>query len=239
MQKHLDSESKDINLNDVMFNYLAKLSLAERQLLKIMIANKADDSPLVVITTKDYAEAQGITLKKSVNQIPSVLSSFFNRYIKIPHLVVKPLDTVTSRWIDFYRISDDGKTVHLGFSQPFCSLVDKVGVDKTLSTLEFLTSKPVSKLENIYSVHFFNYLESLDTSNTTEIEVKYNDFRQLLKVEDGKYNTIQNFKSRVLHPVISEMKEKVGLNIRYKDVRAKSGSSKITGFCFYLVRQKR
>lgn len=225
---------KDSKLKRLLFNYLTKLSFNEKVLIKLIVSELKQESPVTEVSVLDYAIEIGVELEGGIDSIETTASNLFYRYLKAPFFDTDESYTVTSRWLDFYSsISDeDEPVIKIKLSDVLKGVVVCIGKDEVFAMLEELTSEPISLLNNPYAISLYSYLLEKGFTKDNSIEIELDKLRGVLDIGADKYKTIQNFKLRVLHPVIDDLNQQVGMSVKYSDVRNIEGSSRITGFIF-------
>jgi len=146
-----------------------------------------------------------------------------------------PLDfnneTIQTKWLIpplRYRMGDDTLKVKVDkFLMPFLIEIKRNFTRYFLEEIMVLRSK--------YSIRIYEYLRSFLREGVILADIDYQNFREIIGVEDGKYTRFTDFNRRVLFPSVQEINEKTSLDLEFNLKRRRTQVIRIS----FKVKEKK
>lgn len=208
---------------------LQHLSLPELRIIQLAIIDAREtgtglttETPLRIDASR-YAEAFGTTRQNGYILMKQSEETLFNRrfsYTDDDGKVVK------SRWIQQVRYLDNEGAIEIVFT-----LAVVKGISRIDGAEEFFTQyllEQTAQLKSVYSVRLYELLVQWKTAGKTPL-FALAVFREQMGLEEGEYERMGNFKSRVLDVAVAEVNEKTDLTVAYS--QEKKGRI-VSGFKF-------
>ncbi len=228
--------SKDLVVKTNRLNQAFQmLTLAELHIVQLAIVDAREtgtglttNQPLRINAMR-YAEVFNTTRQNAYQRMKSAEDTLFNRrfsYFDDEGKLIK------SRWIQQVRYLDDEGAIELVFT---LAVVD--GISRIDGAQEFFTQYLLSqtaKLTSVYSARLYELLIQWKSVGKTPV-FELVHFREQLGLKVTEYQTMSNFKTRVLDPAIKQINEHTDITVTYE--QQKQGRV-ITGFSFKFKQKK-
>ena len=228
--------SKDLVVKTNRLNQAFQmLTLAELHIVQLAIVDAREtgtglttNQPLRINAMR-YAEVFNTTRQNAYQRMKSAEDTLFNRrfsYFDDEGKLIK------SRWIQQVRYLDDEGAIELVFT---LAVVD--GISRIDGAQEFFTQYLLSqtaKLTSVYSARLYELLIQWKSVGKTPV-FELVHFREQLGLKVTEYQTMRNFKTRVLDPAIKQINEHTDITVTYE--QQKQGRV-ITGFSFKFKHKK-
>lgn len=228
--------SKDLVVKTNRLNQAFQmLTLAELHIVQLAIVDAREtgtglttNQPLRINAMR-YAEVFNTTRQNAYQRMKSAEDTLFNRrfsYFDDEGKLIK------SRWIQQVRYLDDEGAIELVFT---LAVVD--GISRIDGAQEFFTQYLLSqtaKLTSVYSARLYELLIQWKSVGKTPI-FELANFREQIGLKVTEYQTMSNFKTRVLDPAIKQINEHTDITVTYD--QHKKGRV-ITGFSFKFKHKK-
>lgn len=134
-----------------------------------------------------------------------------------------------SRFVQRASYVDAAGYVEIMFSEDIMPLITRLNERYTEYDL-----RQIGNLKSAYSLRIFEMLmQWVKIGKTPVVEIE--DFREKLGIEDDKYQSMSDFKKRVLDPAVKEISNKTNIKVDYKQIK---NGVKITGFIFIFKDKK-
>jgi plasmid replication initiation protein len=229
--------SKDLVVKTNRLNQAFQmLTLAELHIVQLAIVDAREtgtglttNQPLRINAMR-YAEVFNTTRQNAYQRMKSAEDTLFNRrfsYFDDEGKLIK------SRWIQQVRYLDDEGAIELVFT---LAVVD--GISRIDGAQEFFTQYLLSqtaKLTSVYSARLYELLIQWKSVGKTPI-FELASFREQIGLKATEYQTMSNFKSRVLDPAIKQINDHTDITVSYE--QQKKGRV-ITGFLFKFKQNKK
>ena len=219
-------------LNTVLQN----LKLSEIRIVQLAIVDAREtgtglsaEIPLR-IDAKRYAEVFNTTRQNGYLMMKDAEDTLFNRrfsYFDDEGKLVK------SRWLSQVRYLDDEGAIEVVFTPAVVQ-----GITRIDGAEEFFTKyllEQTAAMDSNYSVRLYELLVQWKQAKKTPV-FELEKFRSQLGLESDEYQTMSNFKKRVLNLAVEEINEKSDLNVSYTQ---KKKGRKIVGFSFTVLEKTR
>lgn len=216
--------------DNALINAAYTLGLAEQRLILMSIVGARKDGHGITsdkalsVRAEDYAEQFKVTRQAAYMALSSAVTALFGRYFTYNKLSDEGNpEPVKSRWVSRVSYVEAEGRIHLTFGPdvvPFITRLEKHFTSYDLAQVSGLTST--------YAVRLYEQLIAWrSTCNTPEIKLE--DLRRRLGVEESEYKDMRNFKARVLDLAIKQINQHTDITASYE--QHKSGRT-ITGFSF-------
>ncbi|MGM8886806.1 replication initiation protein RepM [Psychrobacter sp. 1U2] len=219
-------------LNTVLQN----LKLSEIRIVQLAIVDAREtgtglsaEIPLR-IDAKRYSEVFNTTRQNGYLMMKDAEDTLFNRrfsYFDDEGKLVK------SRWLSQVRYLDDEGAIEVVFTPAVVK-----GITRIDGAEEFFTKyllEQTAAMDSNYSVRLYELLVQWKQAKKTPV-FELEKFRGQLGLESDEYQTMSNFKKRVLELAVEEINEKSDLNISYTQ---KKKGRRIVGFSFIILEKKK
>ena len=215
-------------LNTVLQN----LKLSEIRIVQLAVVDAREtgtglsaEIPLR-IDAKRYAEVFNTTRQNGYLMMKDAEDTLFNRrfsYLDDEGKIVK------SRWLSQVRYLDDEGAIEVVFTPAVVK-----GITRIDGAEEFFTKyllEQTAAMDSNYSVRLYELLVQWKQAKKTPV-FELEKFRGQLGLESEEYQTMSNFKKRVLNLAVEEINEKSDIKISYEQVKK---GRVITGFKFKVL----
>lgn len=219
-----------------LINASYTLSLVEQRLILLSIIEAresgqgVDTETFLEIHAQHYANRFDIDVKNAYVMLSDATQTLFNRqvtYMTIDEKRNKPEKRVV-RWVSGISYVEGAGVVKLRFSPEVVPLITKLEKNFTSYELEQVKSL------NLYATRLYELLICWRSVGKTPV-IEIEEFRGQLGIGADEYQTMSNFKNRVLTPAIKQVSEHTDITVSYE--QQKSGRI-ITGFVFTLKLKK-
>jgi plasmid replication initiation protein len=140
---------------------------------------------------------------------------------------------VKSRWISQVKYLDDEGAMEIVFTPAVVQGISRIDGVKEFFT-QYLLSQ-TANLTSVYSARLYELLIQWKSTGKTPI-FELSSFRDQLGIAANEYQTMSNFKARVLALAIEEINTKTDITVDYE--QHKKGRT-ITGFSFKFKQKKK
>ena len=219
-----------------LINASYTLSLVEQRLILLSIIEAResgqgiDTETFLEIHAQHYANRFDIDVKNAYVMLSEATQTLFNRqvtYMTIDEKRNKPEKRVV-RWVSGISYVEGAGIVKLRFAPEVVPLITKLEKNFTSYELEQVKSL------NLYATRLYELLICWRSVGRTPV-IDIEEFRGQLGIGADEYQTMSNFKNRVLTPAIEQISEHTDITVSYD--QQKSGRI-ITGFVFTLKIKK-
>ena len=227
--KVIMSKSNLVVKTNYLNTVLQNLKLSEIRIVQLAVVDAREtgtglsaEIPLR-IDAKRYAEVFNTTRQNGYLMMKDAEDTLFNRrfsYVDDEGKLVK------SRWLSQVRYLDDEGAIEVVFTPAVVQ-----GITRIDGAEEFFTKyllEQTAEMDSNYSVRLYELLVQWKQAKKTPV-FELEKFRGQLGLESDEYQTMSNFKKRVLNLAIEEINEKSDLNVSYTQ---KKKGRKIAGFSF-------
>ena len=232
--KVIMSKSNLVVKTNYLNTVLQNLKLSEIRIVQLAVVDAREtgtglsaEIPLR-IDAKRYAEVFNTTRQNGYLMMKDAEDTLFNRrfsYIDDEGKLVK------SRWLSQVRYLDDEGAIEVVFTPAVVK-----GITRIDGAEEFFTKyllEQTAAMDSNYSVRLYELLVQWKQAKKTPV-FELEKFRGQLGLEFDEYQTMSNFKKRVLNLAVEEINEKSDLNISYTQ---KKKGRKIIGFSFIVLEK--
>lgn len=228
MSKNKNLVVKTNRLNECLHN----LSLVEMRLLQLAIVDARSsglgfelDQPLE-ISAQRYAEAFNTSRQTAFEMILKSEKTLFNRQFTY---TAANGDNVKTRWVTRVQYSRGKYAILITLSPDVADGIRRIDGFEDYFTKYLI--EQTAELNSRYSHRLYELLVQWKSAKNTPI-FELQKFRFQLGLLPEEYETMSNFKKRVLDLAVEEINEKTDLEIKYDQV--KKGRI-ITGFKFTVL----
>ena len=234
IMKVIMSKSNLVVKTNYLNTVLQNLKLSEIRIVQLAVVDAREtgtglsaEIPLR-IDAKRYAEVFNTTRQNGYLMMKDAEDTLFNRrfsYVDDEGKLVK------SRWLSQVRYLDDEGAIEVVFTPAVVQ-----GITRIDGAEEFFTKyllEQTAEMDSNYSVRLYELLVQWKQAKKTPV-FELEKFRGQLGVEDDEYQTMSNFKKRVLNLAVEEINEKSDLNVSYTQ---KKKGRKIAGFSFTVYEK--
>lgn len=220
---------KSNKLNTAIHN----LTLQEMRLIQLAIVSAREsgqglhtDKPLRIHASQ-FAEVFNISLDAAYKAIKKSEKSLFERYFRFVDAVDGNM--VKGRWIQQVKYLKDNGAIELIFTSIVVNEIANIEGAKQFFTQYAL--KQTAPLKNMHTLRLYELVVQWLSKGITPV-FELETLREQLQVQKNTHLDMGNFKSRVLHKSIVDIKKVTNLSIEYEQVKA---GRKIVGFRFYVT----
>ena len=229
--------SKDLVVKTNRLNQAFQvLTLAELHIIQLAIVDARDtntglntDTPLRIDAMR-YVEVFGTTRQNAYQRMKEAEDTLFNRRFSFYDEDGK---LVKSRWISQVKYLDDEGAMEIVFTPAVVQGISRIDGVKEFFT-QYLLSQ-TANLTSVYSARLYELLIQWKSTGKTPI-FELSSFRDQLGIAANEYQTMSNFKARVLALAIEEINTKTDITVDYE--QHKKGRT-ITGFSFKFKQKKK
>ena len=227
--KVIMSKSNLVVKTNYLNTVLQNLKLSEIRIVQLAVVDAREtgtglsaEIPLR-IDAKRYAEVFNTTRQNGYLMMKDAEDTLFNRrfsYVDDEGKLVK------SRWLSQVRYLDDEGAIEVVFTPAVVQ-----GITRIDGAEEFFTKyllEQTAEMDSNYSVRLYELVVQWKQAKKTPV-FELEKFRGQLGLGSDEYQTMSNFKKRVLNLAVEEINEKSDLNISYTQ---KKKGRKIAGFSF-------
>lgn len=230
--------SYDLVVKDnILINASYNLEVTEQRLILLSIIRAREtgqgitsDSNLE-IHASDYASQFDVTKEAAYSALKNAVNNLFERKFsfKETHKATNKEIVVKSRWVSRIAYVDDLAVLQVTFAPDVVPLITRL--EKHFTSYQL---KQVSQVTSKYGIRLYELLIAWREVGKTPI-LELENFRHQLGVENGEYQKMVNFKSRVLEPAIKQINDVTDISVQYE--QHKRGRT-ITGFSFSFKQKK-
>ena len=227
---------RDLVVKDnALINASYNLDLVEQRLILLAIIEARQsgkginaNDPLT-IHAESYINQFSAHRNTAYEGLKSACKALFSRYFTYQEPRGKAIANIQSRWVSQIAYIDEQAKVEIIFAPAIIPLITRLEKEFTKYDIQ-----QVSGLSSGYAIRLYELLIAWRSTGKTPI-IEINEFRKKLGVLDTEYKQMNNFKSRVLEPAITQINEKTDIKIKVE--QHKTGRS-ITGFSFKFKQKQ-
>lgn len=207
------------------------LGLAEQRLIFLAIIEAREQNVFINagkslrIYAKSYEKQFSVEKHTSYEAMKRAVNGLYEAgfsYVKIDEASGKPI-TYKSRWVEKIGYADDLGCVELTFASDVIPLITRL--DGCYTEYEL---KQVSSLQSEYAIRLYELMMQWKTVGKVP-KIELQDLRNKLGVEPEQYQTMCNFKARVIDLAINQINDFTDITADYD--QHKTGR-KVTAFTF-------
>lgn len=220
-------EKRKITKSNSLIEARYKLSLNEQRLILMYISLLTpdyEDLPTVKLKVKDIVKALEINSEKYYTELKELLKKLRSRVLEIP----TSTGYIITGWIDSARYYSKKGEIVLRLSPELKPYLLKL---KEAFTTYYL--KNVLKLRSFYSIRIYELLKQYEALGKRIMSVE--EFRQILKIDEGKYKKYSDLKRFVILPAQRELKQKTDI---YFELNEKKIGRKVVELEFIIHKNK-
>ena len=221
--------------DNALINASYNLDLVEQRLILLAIIEARQsgkginaNDPLT-IHAESYINQFSAHRNTAYEGLKSACKALFSRYFTYQEPRGKAIANIQSRWVSQIAYIDEQAKVEIIFAPAIIPLITRLEKEFTKYDIQ-----QVSGLSSGYAIRLYELLIAWRSTGKTPI-IEINEFRKKLGVLDNEYKQMNNFKSRVLEPAITQINEKTDIKIKVE--QHKTGRS-ITGFSFKFKQKQ-
>ena len=221
--------------DNALINASYNLDLVEQRLILLAIIEARQsgkginaNDPLT-IHAESYINQFSAHRNTAYEGLKSACKALFSRYFTYQEPRGKAIANIQSRWVSQIAYIDEQAKVEIIFAPAIIPLITRLEKEFTKYDIQ-----QVSGLSSGYAIRLYELLIAWRSTGKTPI-IEINEFRKKLGVLDTEYKQMNNFKSRVLEPAITQINEKTDIKIKVE--QHKTGRS-ITGFSFKFKQKQ-
>ena len=221
--------------DNALINASYNLDLVEQRLILLAIIEARQsgkginaNDPLT-IHAESYINQFSAHRNTAYEGLKSACKALFSRYFTYQEPRGKAIANIQSRWVSQIAYIDEQAKVEIIFAPAIIPLITRLEKEFTKYDIQ-----QVSGLSSGYAIRLYELLIAWRSTGKTPI-IEINEFRKRLGVLDNEYKQMNNFKSRVLEPAITQINEKTDIKIKVE--QHKTGRS-ITGFSFKFKQKQ-
>ena len=215
--------------DNALINASYNLDLVEQRLILLAIIEARQsgkginaNDPLT-IHAESYINQFSAHRNTAYEGLKSACKALFSRYFTYQEPRGKAIANIQSRWVSQIAYIDEQAKVEIIFAPAIIPLITRLEKEFTKYDIQ-----QVSGLSSGYAIRLYELLIAWRSTGKTPI-IEINEFRKKLGVLDTEYKQMNNFKSRVLEPAITQINEKTDIKIKVE--QHKTGRS-ISGYSF-------
>lgn len=223
--------------DNALINASYSLELTEQRLILLAILNARETGKGITaesrleIHASEYAKHFDVSNDAAYKALKDAVDNLFNRQFSYSqfHKDTDKLKKVRSRWVSRVAYVEELAILEITFAPDVVPLITRLEQHFTSYQLE-----QISQLNSKYAVRLYEILIAWrEVGKVPQIELE--ELRNKLGVEDGEYERIANFKTRVLDPAIKQINDYTDIIAAYEQY--KKGRI-IVGFSFRLKQKQ-
>ncbi|ENU21445.1 hypothetical protein F994_00012 [Acinetobacter bohemicus ANC 3994] len=222
--------------DNILINASYNLEVTEQRLVLLSIIRARETGQGITSDSKleihasDYASQFNVTKEAAYSALKNAVNTLFERKFsfKETHKDTNKEIVVKSRWVSRIAYVDDLAVLQVTFAPDVVPLITRL--EKHFTSYQL---KQVSQVTSKYGIRLYEMLIAWRETGKTPI-LELEDFRHKLGLENGEYQKMVNFKSRVLEPAIKQINELTDILVQYE--QHKNGRT-ITGFSFFFKQK--
>lgn len=221
--------------DNALINASYNLDLVEQRLILLAIIEARQsgkginaNDPLT-IHAESYINQFSAHRNTAYEGLKSACKALFLRYFTYQEPRGKAIANIQSRWVSQIAYIDEQAKVEIIFAPAIIPLITRLEKEFTKYDIQ-----QVSGLSSGYAIRLYELLIAWRSTGKTPI-IEINEFRKKLGVLDTEYKQMNNFKSRVLEPAITQINEKTDIKVKVE--QHKTGRA-ISGFSFKFKQKQ-
>ena len=215
--------------DNVLINASYNLDVAEQRLILLSIVRARETGQGITAESKlevhasDYMDHFKVDKSAAYEALKGAVDNLFNRYFSYKEQRNDGTEfVVKSRWVSRVAYASNAAILELTFAPDVVPLITRLEQQFTSYQI-----KQVGQLTSKYAIRLYELL--IMWRSVGKCLFSIDDFRFKLGIADNEYQSMSNFKSRVLEPAIKQINEFTDIKAEY--LQHKSGRT-ITGFEF-------
>lgn len=220
MNKNLVVKSNDL----VEARY--KLNLNEQKLILYAVGKlerTKEKFNILQIQTSDFVKLLN-TSELRYTEIRNLVTNLMEKQVKI----TTETGELIANWVSSIEYIKNSGTIELEFSKKLTPYLLQLKKRFTRYELE-----NILYLKNKHSIRVYELLKQYE--NIGKREIKVNDLRNCLGIENNQYQRFSNFENRVLNTTKNEINEHTDLTVDYKKIKT---GRKITSISYTIKSKK-
>lgn len=213
--------ARKVSVSNDLIRAVQQLSLNEKRLLMLAVSNldnQADIRQLVTLDAETYSHFYGIQKNNVYRTLKAAESKLWERTLFMPQVE----GGVTIRWIISYRYNEGSGSVSLKFHPD----LDKHIINLKERFTRYLLSR-AADFNYLYSWRLFELV--IQFRKTGILNISVDEFKTIMEVPKAYDRDFGLVRRKVIDLAITEIREKDGLDIRYKTTKT---GRRITGLKF-------
>ena len=205
--------------DNALINASYNLDLVEQRLILLAIIEARQsgkginaNDPLT-IHAESYINQFSAHRNTAYEGLKSACKALFSRYFTYQEPRGKAIANIQSRWVSQIAYIDEQAKVEIIFAPAIIPLITRLEKEFTKYDIQ-----QVSGLSSGYAIRLYELLIAWRSTGKTPI-IEINEFRKKLGVLDTEYKQMNNFKSRVLEPAITQINEKPTLKLKSNSIK--------------------
>ena len=225
--------------DNALINASYSLSLVEQRLILLATVairknvHKMDldclDRKPIRISASDYINTFHVDPSSAYKSLKDACKTLFARQFSYQENIDGRIANMTSRWVQKIGYIDNSATVVFTFADDVIPLVTEL--QKHFTSYEI---KQTAHLTSGYAIRLYELLIAWRSAGKTP-QIKLEDFRKKLGVDENGYPKMEVFKRRVLEPAIEQINKHTDIKATYE--QHKEGRS-IVAFSFKFKQKE-
>lgn len=230
------SKSQIVSKDNALMGASYSLGVAEQRLIFLAIIEAREQETLIKaggllrISAKSYAKQFAVENNTAYEAMKRAVNGLYEagfEYSKIDEISGK-LGRYKSRWVQKIGYIDDVGCVELVFAEDIIPLITRLEERYTEYEL-----KQVTGLSSEYAIRLYELIIQWRSISKTPM-IKLDELRSKLGLEVNKYNSMNDFKKRVLDHAVNQINEHTDIKAYYE--QHKEGR-RIIGFTFKFKKK--
>lgn len=195
------------------------LDLAEQRLILLAIIEARNSGQgithdsLLRIHASSYAKQFNVNDKTAYTVVKDASKGLFDRYVTYHDKNPKNGKdrSFHCRWVDKIGVEPDSGIVYLRFTSDVVPLITRL--ESHFTSYEIAE---VASLSSIYAIRLYELIIQWRDSNGVTQKYSIDELRQKLGVEPNQYQTMSNFKAKVLDRAIKQINKHTDITVKYE-----------------------
>ncbi len=217
--------------DNALINASYNLEVTEQRLILLAIINARETGQGITADSKleihasDYMNHFDVDKHAAYKALKEAVNNLFERQFSFREEYKRTGKTgvVRSRWVSRIKYVDELAILEITFAPDVVPLITRLE--------QHFTSYQIEQLAHVtskYAIRLYEILIAWRSTGKVPV-MRIDDLRFKLGIADNEYQSMSNFKSRVLEPAIKQINEFTDITVSYE--QHKSGRT-ITGFEF-------
>lgn len=209
-----------VNMSNELIRSAHGLTLGEKRLLMLAVSKLDSQEPatpqnmVIRIDVSEFVQEFGITPQTAYEEVKGAAEQLMNRYIRFFHddKDGKEIET-RMQWVGEANYKKSEGWVELAFWHRLSPMLFELK--------EQFTSYKLSRAGGLRSVYSWRLFELLmQYKSTGNMTISVSEFADLMETPQTYRKDFGAMKRRVVEPAIKEIREKDGLKIKWKPIKA-------------------
>ena len=195
------------------------LDLAEQRLILLAIIEARNSGQgithdsLLRIHASSYAKQFNVNDKTAYTVVKDASKGLFDRYVTYHDKNPKNGKdrSFHCRWVDKIGVEPDSGIVYLRFTSDVVPLITRL--ESHFTSYEIAE---VASLSSIYAIRLYELIIQWRDNNGVTQKYSIDELRQKLGVEPNQYQTMSNFKAKVLDRAIKQINKHTDITVKYE-----------------------